>query len=160
MRSKVIAAGLLILGRLFHVLLEARWRTDFVPRSGGASKNALNLRPRRGPQVQTCASRHLPGRTTFLPTGISETFIRAFSTPYAVPAFFFAQTCPQPPNLTDTPSCRLDGNADHDRMSAGADGAGWGVSAATSFTGPKARWCQLGRSAERPERRKRVTPGW
>jgi hypothetical protein len=39
-------------------------------------------------------------------------------------------------------------------MSAGADGAGWGVSAATSVIGPKARWCQVSslKGAERPER--------
>jgi hypothetical protein len=97
-----------------------------------------------------------PAGMVFPPTKNSRTFFRAFSMAYTISAFFFAQTYPTPPDRTDNPHACLNGNADHDRMSAGAAGAGWGVSPATSFIGSKARWCQLGfrTGAEWPERGK------
>jgi hypothetical protein len=65
----------------------------------------------------------------FCPARKSENFFRAFSTPYTISAFFFAQTHPHPPNPADNPRASLDGNADHDRMSVGAAGAGRGAGA-------------------------------
>jgi hypothetical protein len=58
-----------------------------------------------------------------------ENIFRAFSTPYTIFAFFFAVSFPHPPNRADNPRACLDGNADHDRMSVGAAGAGRGAGA-------------------------------
>jgi hypothetical protein len=66
---------------------------------------------------------------TFLQAKVFECFILAFSIPYTISAFFFTQTYPAGPNLTDNPRACLDGNADHDRMSVGAAGAGRGAGA-------------------------------
>jgi hypothetical protein len=64
-----------------------------------------------------------------------QIFIRAFSIPYTISAFFFALFYPRPANLTDNPCACLDGNTDHDRMSVGAAGAGRGVSASRHSSG-------------------------
>jgi hypothetical protein len=58
-----------------------------------------------------------------------EIFFRAFSIPYAISAFFFTQSHPHLPNRADNARACLDGNADHDRMSVGAAGAGRGAGA-------------------------------
>jgi hypothetical protein len=59
----------------------------------------------------------------------SENFFRAFSITCTISAFFFEQTYPTGPNRADNPRACLDGNADHDRMSVGAAGAGRGAGA-------------------------------
>jgi hypothetical protein len=64
-------------------------------------------------------SRIRPTGITFSLTKKSENFIQAFSIRYKISAFFFAQTYPTGPNPADNPRASLDGNADHDRMSAG-----------------------------------------
>jgi hypothetical protein len=58
-----------------------------------------------------------------------ETFLQVVSTPYTISAFFFEQSHPHPSNRADNARACLDGNADHDRMSVGAAGAGWGAGA-------------------------------
>jgi hypothetical protein len=76
----------------------------------------MSVHPRAGLASVTTYS---AGGDNFLTNKKSENFIQAFSIRYRISAFFFAQTYPTGPIPADNPRASLDGNADHDRMSAG-----------------------------------------
>jgi hypothetical protein len=104
---------------------EGKRRSTNLPTCGG------DVRQDRGGRLAlNCEQPYSPPAGTYFPTIRKfETFIQAFSIPYAISAFFFAQTYPHHSNLPDNARASLDGNADHDRMSVGAAGAGRGAGA-------------------------------